>query len=123
MLLVERVATQCLVTRDSMHHYLRIGMFSQIKPSPVSWTSQSGQGMMEYIIIVALIAVAAIGIYSAFGKTVRTQTAGLAKELAGQKADISKAVDAANAAAGRANDPKKVGLGQYNYANDQVSSK
>lgn len=80
---------------------------------------QSGQGMMEYVIIVALIAVAAIGIYSAFGRTVRVQTAGMAEEAAGKTASTSNATDAANAAAGRANDPQKVGMGQYNYANDQ----
>ena len=33
-----------------------------------------GQGMTEYIIIVALIAVAAIGVYTAFGDIVRGQT-------------------------------------------------
>ena len=32
-----------------------------------------GQGMTEYIIIVALIAIAAIGVYTAFGKTLRGQ--------------------------------------------------
>ncbi|QJE03600.1 pilus assembly protein [Massilia forsythiae] len=80
---------------------------------------QRGQGMMEYVIIVALIAVAAIGIYSAFGKTVRVQTAGMAQEVSGKKASTEAATEAANAAAGRANDPKKTGMGQYNYANDQ----
>jgi len=75
--------------------------------------------MMEYVIIVALIAVAAIGIYSAFGKTVRVQTAGMAQEAAGKAASVNNAVEASNAAAGRANDPNKVGMGQYNYANDQ----
>lgn len=79
----------------------------------------TGQGMMEYIIIAALIAVAAIGIYSAFGRTVRVQTAGMAQEASGTKASTDKAVDAANAAAGRANDPNKVGMANYNYANDQ----
>lgn len=44
---------------------------------------QRGQGMTEYIIIVALIAVAAIGIYQAFGKVVRTQTGVAAAALAG----------------------------------------
>jgi pilus assembly protein Flp/PilA len=77
-----------------------------------------GQGMMEYIIIVALIAIAAIGVYSSFGKTVRNQTAGITKELSGNKADTTLARDSANAAAGRANDPQKEGMGQYNYAND-----
>jgi Flp pilus assembly pilin Flp len=80
---------------------------------------QAGQGMMEYVIIVALIAVAAIGIYSAFGKTVRNQTAGMAKEVSGKATDMSKATDASNSAAGRANDPLKEGMGQYNYGNDQ----
>lgn len=77
-----------------------------------------GQGMVEYLIIVALIAVAGIAVYSAWGKTMRNQSAGMAKELSGQKADNKLAEDASNAAAGRANDPKKAGMGQYNYAND-----
>lgn len=80
---------------------------------------QAGQGMMEYVIIVALIAVASIGIYSAFGKTLRNQTAGMAKEVSGQAANVAAATDAANAAAGRANDPQKEGMGKYNYGNDQ----
>ncbi len=45
---------------------------------------QRGQGMTEYIIIVALIAVAAIGVYSYFGQTVRNQTAAIAQEVSGQ---------------------------------------
>ena len=44
---------------------------------------QLGQGMTEYIVIVALIAVAAIGAYSFFGETVRHQVAGLAQEISG----------------------------------------
>ena len=50
---------------------------------------QLGQGMTEYIIIVALIAIAAIGVYSFFGQTTRQQTAqelpgkAPAKEIAG----------------------------------------
>ena len=78
-----------------------------------------GQGMMEYIIIAALIAVAAIGIYSAWGRTTRLQSAGIAQELAGKTADMPNVQDAANAAAGRANDPQKAGMASYNYANDQ----
>lgn len=73
---------------------------------------------MEYIVIVALIAVAAIGVYSAFGQTARNQSAGIAKELSGNKADTDLAKSSANAAAGRANDPNKQGMGRYNYAND-----
>jgi Flp pilus assembly pilin Flp len=49
-------------------------------------TCQQGQGMTEYIIIVALIAIAAIGVYTAFGKTVRGQMAVTAQTLAGKDA-------------------------------------
>jgi type IV pilus assembly protein PilA len=45
---------------------------------------QRGQGMTEYIIIVALIALAAIGVYSAFGGVVRGQTAVMSRQLAGE---------------------------------------
>lgn len=43
-----------------------------------------GQGMTEYIIVVALIAVAAIGVYSAFGDVIRGQTSVAAAALSGQ---------------------------------------
>ena len=47
---------------------------------------QRGQGMTEYIIIVALIAVGAIAVYQYFGQTVRNQTAAIATEIAGNTA-------------------------------------
>lgn len=58
---------------------------------------QLGQGMTEYIIIVALVAVAAIGAYSYFGQTVRHQVAGLANEISGVSAagSVKKAQGAA----------------------------
>jgi Tfp pilus assembly protein PilE len=46
-----------------------------------------GQGMTEYIIIVALIAIGAIAVYLAFGDVVRGQTATIAATLAGESAD------------------------------------
>ena len=49
-----------------------------------------GQGMTEYIIIVALIAIAAIGIYTAFGKTVRGQMAVTAQSLAGKSSSQAR---------------------------------
>ncbi len=84
----------------------------------VTTKRQRGQGMMEYIIIVALIAVAAIGVYSVFGQTVRNQSAGLARELAGRQsqAQIDAANTTSNTAATRANATK--GLSQYDDAND-----
>lgn len=51
---------------------------------------QSGQGMTEYIIIVALIAVAAIAVYQYFGSTVRNQTAAIAQEIAGNDGTAAK---------------------------------
>jgi len=45
-----------------------------------------GQGMTEYIVIVALIGVAAIGAYSFLGQSIRGATAGLAMEIAGEDA-------------------------------------
>ena len=80
---------------------------------------QRGQGMMEYVIIVALIAVAAIGVYSVFGQTMRNQTAGLANEMAGvDSADqIEAAGTTAATAATRANAAK--GMSTYNADNDQ----
>ena len=45
---------------------------------------QSGQGMVEYIIIVALVAIAAIAVFQLFGQVVRSQTAAIANELAGE---------------------------------------
>ncbi|HEX6703987.1 MAG TPA: hypothetical protein VF169_04435 [Albitalea sp.] len=59
-----------------------------------------GQGMTEYIIVVALIAVAAIAVYQYFGNTVRNQTAAIASELAGQ--DGTTAKNAAATSAGTA---------------------
>jgi type IV pilus assembly protein PilA len=58
---------------------------------------QRGQGMTEYIIIVALIAVAAIAVYQFFGNTVRNQTAAIANEIAGN--DGTQARTAASTAA------------------------
>jgi type IV pilus assembly protein PilA len=45
--------------------------------------AQAGQGMTEYIIIVALIAVGAIAVYTAFGDIVRGQTSVAAAALSG----------------------------------------
>ena len=45
---------------------------------------QTGQGMTEYIVVVALVAVAAIAVYQYFGQVVRSQTAAMARELAGE---------------------------------------
>ncbi|MGM0480568.1 MAG: Flp family type IVb pilin [Pseudomonadota bacterium] len=79
----------------------------------------AGQGMTEYIIIVALIAVAAIGVYSLFGKSIRNQVAGLAKEITGQSASgqLNRARQASRTAATNAN--KDINLGNYDEATEQ----
>jgi Flp pilus assembly pilin Flp len=79
--------------------------------------NQLGQGMTEYIIIVALIAVSAIAVYSMFGRTLRDQTAGLAMEMSGQDAgdNISTAKTNANTATTKAETAKN--MGTYNGNN------
>jgi Flp pilus assembly pilin Flp len=71
------------------------------------YLKQLGQGMTEYIIIVALIAIAAIAVYTVFGDVVRQQVGGMAAELAGGEGksiaadaatEESRATDAAGAA-------------------------
>lgn len=85
-----------------------------MSPKTKSLARARGQGMTEYIVIVALIAIAAIAVYQLFGQTVRSQTAGMAKELAG--ADAKAAIDSAQKAAGKAadNETKKRSLADYN---------
>ncbi|MHB9022416.1 MAG: pilus assembly protein [Halothiobacillus sp.] len=62
---------------------------------------QRGQGMTEYIIITALIAIAAIGAVMYFGQTARSQVAGMAQELSGNNA--SSQISAAKSAADNSN--------------------
>lgn len=79
---------------------------------------QAGQGMTEYIVIVALIAIAAIGVATMFGKTVHNQIAGMAEEVAGKDSatQVTQAQTAASTANTRANNTK--GLGTYGSDND-----
>ena len=65
---------------------------------------QRGQGMSEYIIITALVAVAGIGLFAAFGDTLQNQLAGMSQELAGQSGstDIERAASSAKTARSRA---------------------
>lgn len=71
---------------------------------------QLGQGMTEYIIIVALVAVAGIGTYRFFGQTIRNQMASLAQEVGGT-ANTARAnvTTSANAAQTQANVVKSMG--------------
>ena len=65
---------------------------------------QRGQGMSEYIIITALVAVAGIGLFAAFGDTLQSQMASMSQEMSGQSGsqDIQSAQTSANTARTRA---------------------
>lgn len=74
---------------------------------------QRGQGMTEYIIITALIAIAAIAAVTYFGSTVRAQVGAMGKELGGTDATstIARATKQGNSAATAGE--KKKDLGTY----------
>ena len=46
---------------------------------------QSGQGLTEYLLIVALIAIAAIGVVTVFGQDIRQLFSGTSNSLAGNQ--------------------------------------
>ncbi|MEM7540153.1 MAG: pilus assembly protein [Pseudomonadota bacterium] len=73
----------------------------------------SGQGMIEYIIIVAVIAIAAIAAYSFFGQSLRGQVSGMAAEVSGQSAAGGQAAAATSAASATAEAAKDKKLGSY----------
>ena len=54
---------------------------------------KNGQGMTEYIIIVALIAIAAIGIYTLFGKQIREVVGAISGQLGGETKKSADTVD------------------------------
>ena len=91
--------------------------FATFFKKPSAKTKQRGQGMSEYIIVVALVAVGAIGVFTAFGGTIRSQVAGMAKELSGGSAatDIGVAVTQGTAATSAA--AKVTGMGTYGDQN------
>lgn len=59
---------------------------------------QSGQGLTEYIIVVALVAIAAIGVVTVFGDNVRRIIGTSADALAGSSASGTGAKDSGTAA-------------------------
>jgi pilus assembly protein Flp/PilA len=81
-------------------------MFSRtgIRTQVGAFDRQRGQGMSEYIIITALVAVAGIGLFAAFGDTLQNQMAGMSREMAGRSAatDITNASNSATTARNRA---------------------
>lgn len=97
-------------------------MHKLTKPSRLPFfgpRQQAGQGMTEYVIIVALIAVAAIAVFQFFGQTIRSQTAGIAQEVSGKSAQsaISNAQSSADSATTEGTTKK--GLGAYTNDNSR----
>ena len=74
---------------------------------------QRGQGMSEYIIIVALIAVGAIGVFTAFGGVIRQQVAGMAMELSGKDGSDNVTQSKNNAAYGVTSAGRVTNMGSY----------
>jgi len=83
---------------------------------------QRGQGMSEYIIITALVAVAGIGLFAAFGDTLQSQMASMSQEMSGQSGsqDIQSAQTSANTARTRA--AQADSLGNYNQQTNSGSA-
>ena len=79
--------------------------------------NQRGQGMTEYIIIVALIAVAAIGAFKYFGQTVRTQAAVAANEIGGTSTGAARAAVRASTEATTAEATRVKNLSNYERGN------
>jgi|SRR5688500_9934344 Flp pilus assembly pilin Flp len=80
---------------------------------------QFGQGMSEYIIITALIAVAGIGLFAAFGDVLQNQLAGMSQEMSGNSGQDN--IDAAEESAGEASDRADQAENLSNY-NQQTNS-
>jgi Flp pilus assembly pilin Flp len=80
-------------------------------------SAPSGQGMTEYIVVVAVVAVAAIGVYSMLGQTIRNQTAGIAQEISGNDAGAALNAATTSAASARSQANTRKDLKNYNQDN------
>lgn len=78
---------------------------------------ERGQGMSEYIIVVALIAVASIGVFAAFGTTIKHQVAGLAAEISGNSADTALLAAKTSAIATESKAKAKTTMSTYDSQN------
>lgn len=80
-------------------------------------SKQLGQGMSEYIIIVALVAVGGIAVFTSFGGVIRAQVSAMAAELSGGDgtAQVAKAQTAATLSATQA--AKVQNMGTYTKQN------
>ena len=74
---------------------------------------QRGQGMSEYIIIVAMVAVGAIAVFTNFGGVIRNQVAGMANELSGTTGAANITAAKAQATKADTNGTKVTNMGAY----------
>lgn len=77
---------------------------------------QRGQGMAEYIIIVALVCVAGIAVWSSVGSAIHHQASGIAAELSGGDGSAEQGL-AETAAQTAASESVEQNLGDYTGQN------
>lgn len=82
---------------------------------------QVGQGMTEYIIIVALVALSAILVFSLFGQTVRDQVAQMSSQVAGGTTATGQTDAQASQKAAVTDATKSSGLSTYYNANHSTN--
>jgi Flp pilus assembly pilin Flp len=92
-----------------------MNMNSKLNKRVIGGKKQLGQGMTEYIIIVALIAIAAIGVYSAFGHTLKNQVSGVTAGIAGNGARATASRTAADQTSAAAQQEAQRAVGLDNY--------
>jgi Flp pilus assembly pilin Flp len=81
---------------------------------------QRGQGMTEYIIVVALIAIGAIATFTYFGHTVQDQVAAVAHGLSGDGALAVQDHGNATAQAGNATTESQAKYGLKDFGKDST---
>jgi Flp pilus assembly pilin Flp len=88
---------------------------TKLSNRPFSRKNQFGQGMTEYIIIVALVAIGAIAVYSTFGHTVQGQMGEITNGLAGSQSGVTSNAAVVTKESGDATTAasKAVGLDDY----------
>lgn len=80
---------------------------------------QFGQGMTEYVIIVALVAIGAIAVFSTFGHTLQDQVAAITNGLAGNGSAAQTDDGNAKTEAGTADTDAGTTLGMDDFAKNE----
>ena len=88
-------------------------LFQKINLKNTKFSQQRGQGMSEYIIIVAMVAVGAIAVFTNFGGVIRNQVAGMANELSGSSGAANIISAKADGTAATAAGTKVTNMGSY----------